>query len=289
VPAVLSITKRAITVAADSQTKVYGQDDPGLGYRVTVGELVGGDGFTGGLVREAGQDVGNYEIRRGTLSAGGNYELTFVPAVLSITRAALSITASSPEPILLGAATPTISADYSGFVPGESQSVLTSAPVCGTTYRAGSAVGSYVTICSGASAQNYAITYINGSFRVMYGWNGFLQPINDTAHQVSVLMSKFKPGQTIPVKFTIVDVNNAVVQQPSAPTFKATRLGDCGMGGVSEELGTMTPDTGSAYKWDGGQYHYNWSTKGLSTGLYRVRALLSDNNDLAYVDICLTK
>ena len=40
--------------------------------------------------------------------------------------------------------------------------------------------------------------------------------------------------------------------------------------------------------WDGAQYHYNWSTKGLQAGLYRIFANLGDGTARS-VDICLTK
>ena len=80
---------------------------------------------------------------------------------------------------------------------------LTTFPACGTTYTPASPVGTYTTSCSGASAPNYAITYAGGVFNVVFAWGGFLQPINDTAHQTGVSESKFKLGQTIPVKFEL--------------------------------------------------------------------------------------
>ena len=43
-----------------------------------------------------------------------------------------------------------------------------------------------------------------------------------------------------------------------------------------------------AYSWNGSQYHYNWSTKGLTAGEYRIYANLADGTK-RYVDICLTK
>ena len=44
----------------------------------------------------------------------------------------------------------------------------------------------------------------------------------------------------------------------------------------------------STYAWDGSQYHYNWSTKGLTAGEYRIYANLADGTK-QYVDICLAK
>ncbi len=76
----LSITQRAVTVTADPQTKTYGNDDPALTYQITSGSAVAGDGFTGALTRDAGENVGSYAIKQGTLSLGDNYDLTFVGA-----------------------------------------------------------------------------------------------------------------------------------------------------------------------------------------------------------------
>src|SRR5262249_46618839 len=73
-----NITARPITVTADAQTKVYGEADPALTYQVTSGNLASGDSFSGGLTRDAGENVGTYAIRQGALTAGGNYDLSYV-------------------------------------------------------------------------------------------------------------------------------------------------------------------------------------------------------------------
>lgn len=73
-----SVSKRLITVKADSKTKEYGTPDPPLTFQVTSGSLAPGDTFSGSLVRPAGENVGAYTIQQGTLTAGGNYTLTFV-------------------------------------------------------------------------------------------------------------------------------------------------------------------------------------------------------------------
>ncbi|WP_245706431.1 GLUG motif-containing protein, partial [Desulfuromusa kysingii] len=57
-----SITVRPITVTADDQSKVYGNDDPALSYQVTTGNLVGDDALAGNLSRTAGENVGSYTI-----------------------------------------------------------------------------------------------------------------------------------------------------------------------------------------------------------------------------------
>jgi MBG domain-containing protein len=81
----LTSNQRAITVTADPKSKVFGTADPPLTYQLTSGSLVSGDGFSGSLTRDPGELVGSYPIRKGTLTAGPNYNLTYVGANLTIT------------------------------------------------------------------------------------------------------------------------------------------------------------------------------------------------------------
>jgi hypothetical protein len=53
-------------------------------------------------------------------------------------------------------------------------------------------------------------------------------------------------------------------------------------------LPAVTADGGSSYVWDGSQYQYNWSTKNLTAGEYRIFANLADGT-VQHVDICLSK
>jgi hypothetical protein len=82
-----SITPLPITVTADAKSKVYGDADPALSYQITSGSLVAGDALTGSLKRVAGENVSAYAIQQDTLTAGGNYNLAFVSAELTITPA----------------------------------------------------------------------------------------------------------------------------------------------------------------------------------------------------------
>jgi hypothetical protein len=78
------ILRRSVTVAADSGFKAFGQVEPTLGYRLTVGDLAAGDAFTGALARAAGENPGDYAITRGTLALSANYDVTFTGAVFTI-------------------------------------------------------------------------------------------------------------------------------------------------------------------------------------------------------------
>ena len=71
---------------------------------------------------------------------------------------------------------------------------------------------------------------------VQFLWDGFLQPINDTAHDQHLAspISKFKLGQTIPVKFDLKDANGNIVVQTGSPLFNR--------GLVSTGCGVATED-----------------------------------------------
>ncbi|KQY35877.1 hypothetical protein ASD38_04860 [Caulobacter sp. Root487D2Y] len=82
--ALADILRRQVSVAANSLFKPFGQVEPTLTYRVTVGDLAAGDAFTGALGREVGEIPGSYAITRGTLALSANYDLTFTGAVFTI-------------------------------------------------------------------------------------------------------------------------------------------------------------------------------------------------------------
>ncbi|HKK41439.1 MAG TPA: MBG domain-containing protein [Bacteroidales bacterium] len=108
-----TVTKATLTVTAEAKTKVYGESDPVLAYNISSGTLVGSDKLTGTPDRQAGEDVGKYEIGTGTLTAGNNYDLTFIGDNLTITPLPVSVTADnitkvygSDDPVLTFSSVP---------------------------------------------------------------------------------------------------------------------------------------------------------------------------------------
>lgn len=79
----VTINKKLLTITAGAKSKVYGEKDPELTYDSTG--LVEGDNITGSLTRDAGENAGTYAITQGTVTASDNYELSYVPALLTIT------------------------------------------------------------------------------------------------------------------------------------------------------------------------------------------------------------
>ena len=111
------ITAKALTITAEAKTKVFGEADPTLTY--TKEGLLEGDAITGALARAEGEDVGEYAITQGTLSAGDNYTITFTGAKLTINAADFAegdVTAK----------------DYEGVYDGEAHTITVTAPKSAT-------------------------------------------------------------------------------------------------------------------------------------------------------------
>ena len=85
----ITVTPAALTIAANSQAKVYGEADPALTYTASGFQLsdTAETVLTGGLTRDEGESVGSYAITQGTLAANANYSINFTGSTLTITSA----------------------------------------------------------------------------------------------------------------------------------------------------------------------------------------------------------
>ncbi|HVS98386.1 MAG TPA: MBG domain-containing protein [Puia sp.] len=100
-PGVLTVNPASLQVTASAESKAFGESDPPLAY--TVGGLVNGDGagiVTGKLSRSPGENVGSYPISRGSITAGGNYSISYTGNNLTITRSSQHI--SWTQDLLVG-------------------------------------------------------------------------------------------------------------------------------------------------------------------------------------------
>ena len=154
-PADLTITARPITVTAVAKSKLVGAGDPALTY-TTSAPLVSGDSFSGGLTRVAGETIGTYQINQGSLVLSANYAITYVPANLTITGRAITITAQAKSKVY-GAGDPILTYTVSG-------DLAASDTVHGLLSRAaGENVGTYA-IGQGSvtvdNLANYTVTYV---------------------------------------------------------------------------------------------------------------------------------
>ena len=163
-PGTLTIIPAPLTVVADDDTRVYGDLDPPV-FTFDVTGFRQGDGpsiLTGALVRDPGNDVGLYAIRQGTLSAGGNYSISFANGTFEITPAGLQVTAD-PLRRLYGDADPVFTFTTSGLVAGDTTaSALTGA----LTRDPGENVGAYAITQGTLAARNYTISFTPGALTI---------------------------------------------------------------------------------------------------------------------------
>ncbi len=113
-------------------------------------------------------NVGSYT---GDISAGfggdSNFAASSGSADLTVTPAPLTITANDQAKVY-GAALPTLTASYTGFVNGDTSASLTTAPTITTTATAASHVAGspYAITASGAVDTDYTISYVDGSLTI---------------------------------------------------------------------------------------------------------------------------
>ncbi|WP_186758167.1 MBG domain-containing protein, partial [Echinicola salinicaeni] len=159
------ITKAALTVTADNQSKVYGDTDPSL--TVSYIGFVNGDDETalGGTLdvsRTAGEDVGTYAITASGYTSG-NYTISYVDGSFAITQAALTVTADDKSKVY-GATEPSLTVSYSGFVNGDDETAL--GGTLDVSRTAGEDVGNYTITASGYTSGNYTISYVDSNFAI---------------------------------------------------------------------------------------------------------------------------
>jgi hypothetical protein len=130
-------------------------------------------------------------------------------------------------------------------------------------------------------------TTLTGSYRVIYRFDGFLQPINDTAHQVGTSTSVFKGGSTVPVKLQLKRAGGALVQANGAPLWLAPAKGGATTAPVDADAYSLPADSTSAYRWDGSHYQFNWSTAAAARGYYHRIGVRLDDGQTYTVDIGL--
>src|SRR6185437_14609652 len=162
----LTITKAAITVTASSPSAItYGQSAPTVTGSVTAGSLVGTDTLTSiGITCSAGSVSAAGTVATSCSGTPANYDVTFVAGGFTVNKAVLTVTANAASRAY-GAAEPSFGATVTGFVNGDTSSVVTGTPTFTSTDSATSVVGTYTItpVVTGLSAANYSFTAANGT------------------------------------------------------------------------------------------------------------------------------
>ena len=158
----LTINQRAISVAADSQSKTYGEDDPTLTYAITAGKLMDGDSFKGSLVRAPGEDADDYAIGQGTLTLGDNYTIDFTGSTLTVNARPLTIKAVDKTKVY-GDSDPVFEVQYINLASSDTSDMISGLKI---SREPGSAAGRYTITLENAENGNYVITYVSGKLTI---------------------------------------------------------------------------------------------------------------------------
>ncbi len=160
-----TITAKPLTVTTDASTKNYGAADPtftasyvGFVNSETPAVL----GGTLAFARAPGENVGSHPVTPSGLTSG-NYTIAFNSGTLSITKAALAVTADVSTKTY-GAADPTFTASYVGFMNNETPAVL--GGTLAFARAPGEGVGSYPVTPSGLTSGNYTIAFNSGNLSI---------------------------------------------------------------------------------------------------------------------------
>jgi len=170
----LTVTPAVVTVRADDKTRIYGATNPlfTVSYSGFVNgqttNVLSGSPIVSTTAATNGA-VGSYPVipSQGTLNAN-NYSFGFSNGSLTVTAAVLRATADGKTRVY-GATNPVFTATYTGFVNGDTNTVLSGSPAFSTTATNNSTAGSYpITISQGTlSANNYTFGgFTNGTLTV---------------------------------------------------------------------------------------------------------------------------
>lgn len=164
----LTVGQRAITITANSQTKVYdGTPLTNAGYSITGGSLVSGHSLISVTNTGTQTNVGSTANVSGTATIHNNasenvttnYNVSYIAGSLEVTQKALTIKADDKAKGV-GENDPTFTVTFNGFVDGENQSNLNGTLT--TERESGEVEGTYVITAAGLTSDNYAITYQTG-------------------------------------------------------------------------------------------------------------------------------
>jgi hypothetical protein len=258
------LTVSALTMPVQSVTLVGGGGTNT--YTVSAGtvNIVAGTGdnilaVTGGTVASI------------TAPAGVSVPLVFADSYTVLDNGVLTVPAGSG-----------VLANDLATVTGGLTAVLRQGPSHGTlTFRAdGSFTYTPAADYVGSDAFTYQAEGSDGSLsavatvtvQVTYGFSGFLPPLDSSL--------AFGLGRTIPIKFQLRDANGNLITSLAAVTALQVQALDAHGNPLGAPF-SPTAAGGTALRNDGGQYVFNWQTKGLATGSYTLLLKLADGTTKA--------
>ena len=171
-----------VVITANSCSREYGDANPVFEY-TSDGAALDGEPEIACEASET-SPVGTYDIvvKQGTVK---NYNVTYVGGTLTVTKAPLTAKAGDYT-MKQCDALPVFAASYAGWKNNDTEAVLTKLPTLTTTATSGREPGIYDVLISGAEAQNYEITYVNGKLIIEENQAGIGRIVNDKNDNVMI-------------------------------------------------------------------------------------------------------
>ena len=173
--AIGTISTANLSITANNQSKTYGQTVNFVGNEFASTGLVGLETIgnvtlaSAGAVNTANVAGSPYAITASAASGGtfdaNNYAITYNDGTLTVNRAALNVTANNATKSQ-GSVNPAFSSTITGFVNGETNTVLIGMLNHDTPAVNTSPAGNYAIRPFGLSADNYSIAFIDGILNV---------------------------------------------------------------------------------------------------------------------------
>ncbi len=224
-------------LAYDAETKLTASanvENPDITYTYYADS----NGAKGAKLDGAPVNAGTYWVEGYIAASGNNSAVTSAAVQFQITQAPLTIKAENKS-VTYGDAVPAYTVRYAGFVNGETASVVTGLITFDCAYAAGSDAGEYAITPKGATADNYAITFVEGKLTVgkltaALAWNDYAERTYDgKASSVTASVTNKLTGDDATVTVTGGTAVNA-------GTYTATATGLAGAKAKNYQL----PETG---------------------------------------------
>ena len=166
----LTVGKATLTVSANNKSREYGEANPTFdgdisGFKNSeTASVIDSGSASYSSTASTSSNVGNYMITASGTYSDNNYAFEYEAGDLTVGKATLTVSANDKSREY-GEANPTFDGDISGFKNDETASVVSGLSYSSTA-TAQSDVGSYDITASGATATNYAFTYVNGDLEI---------------------------------------------------------------------------------------------------------------------------
>ena len=161
------VQPKEITITADNKSVVYGGSLPPLTYKVSPSVTL----KTAPTCVSSADGRSNVGAYPGAVTCSGGaadgYWINYAAGDMTVNKATLTVTADD-KTMNRGGPLPALTAGYSGFVNGDTPSVLTGQPSLSTTATAASPYGQYpITVSQGTlQATNYTFHFVDGTLTV---------------------------------------------------------------------------------------------------------------------------